>query len=209
MWAQGAEGRKPHYRCTWSLRGGECPTKRKSLPASLVDGVLGEAVRGLRLAPNWREQMLVQMDTTADDAAAQEAQRTLLGQKLARLRKLLIDGLIEEAEYRTERARLEAELAQMAPPERSVNVEKAAALLANLGTVWDGASPEERKAIAGQLFTAVYCDPDKPEEITIQLDPALHQFWEVLPDCINWVIDGARTHNRQRAPQVIGPGLAA
>jgi hypothetical protein len=51
---RGADGRNAHYRCNYAQRGGVCDTKRKSLDANLVDGLLGAAETALQLPEDWR-----------------------------------------------------------------------------------------------------------------------------------------------------------
>ena len=72
-----------------------------------------------------------------------------------------------------------------------MDVDRAAAMLADLGRLWQEAGPADRKEIVGRVFSAVYRDPDHPQDIVILLNPALHPLWGALPGCINWVIDGA------------------
>jgi hypothetical protein len=107
--------------------------------------------------------------------------------KLERLRRLLLNGDLEQREYRAEQARLEAELAALAPASR----ELAAALPADLGSLWDVATPHERKTLAGRLFESVYRDLDRSGVIDAILRPALLPLWEALPHGFNWVTDGA------------------
>ena len=191
LWAQGAEGRTPHYRCTWSLRGGKCATKRKSISASLLDEVLGAAISALSLTPDWREQVIAAADSLGEDESRLAARRLSIEQRLIRLRRLLIEGLIDGDEYRTERAALEADLATAAPSTGSLKLEQAAKLATNLSGLWNDANPEERKQLAAQTVTAMYCDTDHPEKMALQLDPVLHPVWDGLPHCTTWVTDGA------------------
>jgi DNA invertase Pin-like site-specific DNA recombinase len=175
--AQGAVGRKPHYRCAWAERGGVCATKRKSLDADTVDAALGAVVGALRLDQAWQREVLASVSAQVPERTHADAERDAVRHKLERIKRLLLDGDIDQATYRAERARLEATLTQVAGPIARVDLERANA--------------EERKEIAGSVVTAIFCDPDKPEEMWVQLDPALHPIWEGLPHCTTWVIDGA------------------
>jgi site-specific DNA recombinase len=187
---QGAEGRKAHYRCGVSSRGGVCTTVRKSIPAALVDKALGEAVSALQLPSDWQQRVLSRMDTLAQAAGQVHAQRAAIERKLLRVRRLLIDGLIQEKEYREERAHLEAELARLVPPAEVVDIDKAAALLDDLAALWQGADDEERRHLAGRVVEALYCDPDRPERMVVHLKPVLHPLLGALPTCTQRVIDG-------------------
>jgi hypothetical protein len=111
--------------------------------------------------------------------------------KLERLRRLLIDGDLEQRAYRAEQARLEAMLAALAPAPAPASRELAAALPADPGSLWDVATPHERKTLTGRLFESGYCDLDRSGVIAAILRPALLALWEALPHGVNWVTDGA------------------
>jgi DNA invertase Pin-like site-specific DNA recombinase len=190
--AQGGARRRPHYRCSWHERGGECATRRKSVDAAYIDGILGSTIADLRLRPEWRQEVLDALDANAEDAARLMSERTAILRRMERIKALLIDGDLTQQEYRSEKMRLDAELARLAPPPERVNAEQAAALLDNLAAVWEQARDEERKALAAQVIDAVYCDPDRPGDVFIVLAEGLHPVWEALPRCTTWVTDGPR-----------------
>jgi DNA invertase Pin-like site-specific DNA recombinase len=189
--AQGKIGRPAQYRCTRCERGEICASKRKSIKADTVDTALGVAVAGLQLPPKWQARMLSFGAEEPEAAAAVEARQAGIDRKLARIKQLLVDGDLDQKDYRAERSRLEAERAALAPPAEHVDLEKAAALLQDLGTVWTDAGAEEQKTLAGRLFEAVYCDLEKPGTVDAILRPLFHPLWDVIPHGIIRVTDGA------------------
>jgi hypothetical protein len=204
MRAQGQAARGPTYRCTSLDRGLGCDCTRKSIPASLVEEAIGAAAAGLVLAPDWRTCVLAQVDTAPEQAAHANAQRAALERKRERLQRLLIDGDLDRDVYRRERAALDAELAALAPvPSADVDMEAAAARIANLGALWANAEPEERRGLAGSLFDAVYCDTDGRRVVAVQLKKALHFLWSALPKttCTQCGSDGHRLRWRTMRPR--------
>lgn len=189
--SQASDTRKAHYRCNWQQRGGRCSSLRKSIPADVVDAALGQAVGELQLPDHWRARIIAAADAGSQDARPHEAERAHLETRMARMRQLLIDGDLTQQEYRTEKARTEAELAALAPARSAVNIERAAALINELRAVWDGSEPNEQKELAGHVFTAVYVDLDQPDDLYFVLKPEVQPLKPLLPRCTTRVTDGA------------------
>jgi site-specific DNA recombinase len=185
---------KPSYFCTWAHRGGSCTTKRKSARAAWVDEVLGAAVGGLALPDDWRQRVLAGVETGEAVARQRESERTALERKLERLKTLLIDGDLPQREYRAERARVEQELACIAPPAAGTDHERAAALVADLGRLWEEANTEQRRELAGRAFEAVYLGLDNPGGgLQCVLREPLLPLRSLMSGCRR-VIDGLRYH---------------
>jgi DNA invertase Pin-like site-specific DNA recombinase len=191
LWGQGATNRTPHYRCNVANRGGTCGARKKSVDAGLVDVALGEAISALRLPEGWRQQAELDLARDTDRAARMATERAAIDRKIARLKGLVIDGVLSAAEYHAERARLEDERALLATAPERGDVDKATALLDNIQAMWLGATTEERRDIATDAVDALYCDLDDPTRMIVRLKEDL---WPILPDeglCIHRVTDGA------------------
>jgi len=77
---------------------------------------------------------------------------------------------------------VKAELAALEPQARDgSNAGQAAALLNNLGTLWDQATAEQRRKIAASLFTEVYCDLDGKRVVAVKLKRAFLPLRNALP----------------------------
>ena len=158
-----------------------------------MDEALGLAIGGLRLADDWQVRALATAETNTEDAAAKAGRRAYLDKKLGRLRRLLIDGDLTQAEYRAEKDAIDAERVTLAPTGATVDLERVATLLSDLGSLWSDALESERKEIAGRIFDAVYYDLDNPENVYAQLNKALHPLWSALPRvCTTSGSDGIR-----------------
>jgi hypothetical protein len=73
------------------------------------------------------------------------------------LKSLFLLGDLSESEYRSERDRLKAKLAELSPREMR-DLERAVRLVQDFGVIWDGTTPDERKRVVHTLFEAVYLD---------------------------------------------------
>jgi DNA invertase Pin-like site-specific DNA recombinase len=182
---------KSSYFCTWHYRGGTCTTQRKSREAVWIDGALGAAITGMQLPPDWRDRILDDLDASASIVRQQSAARAALERKLARLKALLIDGDLEQLEYRSERSRIERELINLAPLKSVTGVEDAVALLADLTELWTTGEVEDQRELAATAFEAAYIDLDNPDAgITCSLKEPLRPLRPALDGC-RWVTDGA------------------
>jgi site-specific DNA recombinase len=178
------------YFCTWGYRGGTCAAKRKSIEAAVIDTSLGAAVAGLTLPDQWRAAALAESAHDAAREARRLDERAVLERKLTRLKELVIEGDISKDEYRAEKARVEAEITQVAPSAEHVDRERAAALMIDLRRLWQGATTEERRDLAGQAFEAVYLDLDTRAGLHFVLKEDLKPMAPLLTGCTG-VTDGA------------------
>jgi hypothetical protein len=146
----------------------------------VVDTAIERLMTTLRLPEDWR-QYAVEILPAEDAAAKMEAQRTRLTGKLAHIKRLLLDGDIDQDEYRSEKARLERDLADLALLPRRGDREQAAMLLQSIGPLWEAATPAERHALATTVISAVYVDLDAGDVAAIELQPAFAPLRELLP----------------------------
>ncbi len=93
------------------------------------------------------------------DRAALEAQ-------LRRLAKTYNDGLISDAEYERSRDRLRAQLVHLQQVAPAPDLANAVEVLANLGTIIDAATDEERRALVRSVFSKFWADHEGIKAIT-------------------------------------------
>lgn len=131
-------------------------------------------------------------------------ERSGLAQKLERSKALYLEGEFEEAEYRRVRVETEARLAQIPPDDvvtpRRVS-KRLSALLANMAETWKVAMPEERNAIARELFFDVVIE-DRAI-VAVKPRPEAAPFFQQLPGV--FAHDGASiTQGRKRRGSLAG-----
>ena len=199
--AQGAVMRKPSYRDVSRERGIAFAAHRRSIPAPVVDEGVALAVSGLVLPPDWRADAEAHLSAIADERQRIERER---GRRLKR--RLLCKSGCSWMEILTSpiiapKARIEAELAALQPPAETTTAEAAANLLRDLTALWERATPEERRDIAAQLFTAVHCDLDSRRVVAVQMNSAFLTLRNALPKCTLGGSDGIRTRGLLRDRQ--------
>jgi DNA invertase Pin-like site-specific DNA recombinase len=166
----------------------ECAARRQGLGcdapsffADVIEGqltgvlakfILPESERG-GLVADWVKRQETRQSTTQE--------RARLAQKLERLRTLYLEGDLDDAEYRRQRAEVNEALAAIPPDELPTSEavgKRLAALLADLGMAWTVATPEERNRIARQLFADVIVE--NRTAVAVKPRPELAPFFESL-----------------------------
>ncbi len=206
MRAQGAANRKPGYSDPSKARGIRCATRHKSIPEPDVEQALHAAVSGLRLPDDWRTVAIANLNATDDDEAARiHARRAALEGKLDRLKGLVKEGIIEPNEYRADKAAIDAELGALPTPQRAdIDLDRAAALIDDMQSLWSAASREERREIAHALFEGVWVNLDTRRDFQVQLKNTLACLESVLPnrtECTSGGTDEIRTRDLLRDRQ--------
>jgi integral membrane sensor domain MASE1/DNA invertase Pin-like site-specific DNA recombinase len=172
------------YRDASRERGIACGARKRSIPLDLVDAAVGGYMAGMGLPDDWHAYAVGCLATAAEDAARITAQRAALERRLAWTKRLLLDGDIEQADYRVEKARIEAELAGLVLPTRHEEIEQAAVLLRNLGRLWGEATPAERRTLAVAVFEGIFCDLDAGQVIAVQMKMAFLPLRSAIPETV-------------------------
>jgi len=127
-----------------------------------------QIISRLKLPDDWRERVLALLQD-GDEAEKIKAECARLQEKLRRLRRAWIEVEIDEPHYREEKGKTERCLANLVIPNGVVKIEEAAQLLSDMSLTWEAASAEERRAMLGFMFEAIYCDP--AEKRLVALEP--------------------------------------
>jgi len=124
-------------------------------------------VSRLNLPDDWRERVLALVQD-GDEVERIKSERTRSQEKLRRLRRSWHEVEIDDAYYQKEKANAESRLANLVIPNGVVKVEEAARLLSDMSATWEAASREERRAMLGFMFEAMYCDPAEKRLVALQ-----------------------------------------
>ncbi len=200
---QPSGGKIVTYRDASRERGIACSARKRSIPLDVVDAALTAYMGAVHLPEDWRAYALGTLDTAAEEAARLAAQRTALERKLERVKRLLLDGDIEQEDYRREKARIEQELATLVVPTRGAEIEEVAELLHNVSTLWAEATLQERRTLAASVFEAIYCDLDAKQVIAVQMKTAFLPLKNAIPSAVlcECGSDGIRTRDLLRDRQ--------
>lgn len=103
-----------------------------------------------------------------DETERINAERARLEEKLKRLCQAWIEVEIHETYYRQQKAETESRLASLVIPNGFIDLEEAAELLNDMSAAWEAGSREERRAMLGLMFEAIYCDPAEKSLVAIR-----------------------------------------
>lgn len=135
----------------------------------------------LTLDPKWRKSILTRVSTFSEhERVAKERER--VNEKLQRLGRAFVDGLIDESDYNVQRKMLQDRLDSLVIPEAESAFD-AGEMLENPGNVWKHASLEEKNRLLVSMLDAVYLDIAAAKCVVgIVPKPAFHPLFESLLD---------------------------
>jgi site-specific DNA recombinase len=180
LWSETTRKGYTYYREPRNSRAHfNCPANGKTISGRVIDDQLESITRSLALIPSWKEQIIERLSTASEREAIQN-QRRQIENKLKRLAKTYIDGLIEEGEYNIQRKLLQDTFDSLVIPEEDAAI-NAGKLLENLGTIWQGATLEEKHKLLSLMLEAVYVDLVASRSIVgIQARPAFYPIFNAL-----------------------------
>lgn len=107
-------------------------------------------------------------------------ERKQISEKLRRLAKAYVDGLVEVGEYNLQRKLLQDKLESLVMPEVDTTL-KAGELLEDLGLLWDKATLEEKHGLLTAILDAVYIDLWANRSVVgIQPKPSFYPLFQSL-----------------------------
>jgi len=156
-----------------------CPVCEKSISCRIIDEQMNEIIESLALEPSWKASIMAKISAFSEqDRILKERKR--ITDKLHRLSKTYVDGLVEEGEYNLQRKLLQSNLETLVVPEADAAM-KAGELIENLGNIWESATLEEKHKLLTTMLDAVYVDLLTSGRIVGLLPkPAFYRLFESL-----------------------------
>ena len=108
------------------------------------------------LPEHWLDAVLERI-SLRDEVARVQAEREQVREKLRRLGKAFIDGMVDEPDYERHKTQLEFDLISLVVPEADA-VAEAGRLVQRLPELWAAADLSERRQLLLTLLDAVYVD---------------------------------------------------
>ena len=133
-----------------------CLANGKAIRCDVIDEQVDAVIRSLTLESSWRERIMAKMAVFSENDRILK-QRKLVTEKLRRLGKAYVDGLVGDGEYGVQRTLLNDALNSLVVPESDATI-TAGELLENLGLIWDKATLEEKHRLLRTMLEAVYVD---------------------------------------------------
>jgi DNA invertase Pin-like site-specific DNA recombinase len=145
-----------YNRCAGRRNHGTCDAPM--VRVDLADPWALDVLRALSIPPHIRDAAIaVAQQILAQPPAAGTVDTAHIQKRLGALKSLYKLGDMSEAEYLREREALQAQLASApAPMPRELDVARAAALLGDMGTLLEEATPEHRRALVHTVFSTVW-----------------------------------------------------
>ena len=157
MWAQTYQNGARYYREHRGSRGeGACVNAGGAVRCDVIDEQVGAIIESLVLPEDWLDAVLERI-SLRDEVARVQAERGQVGEKLHRLGKAFVDGMVDEPDYERHKAQLEFDLTSLVVPEAD-SVAEAGRLVQRLPELWAAADLSERRRLLLTVLDAVYVD---------------------------------------------------
>ena len=157
MWAQTYQNGARYYREHRGSRGeGACVNAGGAVRCEVVDEQVGRLIESLVLPEDWLDAVLERI-SLRDEVARVQTEREQVQEKLRRLGKAFVDGMVDEPDYERHKAQLEFDLTSLVVPEADT-VAEAGRLVQRLPELWAAADLSERRRLLLTVLDAVYVD---------------------------------------------------
>jgi len=180
LWCETTTHGYPLYRERKGARSAaSCIMGEKAIKCSVIDEQMDAVIEAIVLEPSWKEKIVAKIAAISEhDRVLKE--RKHITEKLRRLAKAYVDGLVEEREYNLQRKLLQDNLGALVVPEMDATI-KAGELIENLGNIWKESTPEEKHKLLTIMLDAVYVDLLSSRSIVGLLPkPAFYRLFESL-----------------------------
>ena len=155
LWANTVRGQQRYYRCSSRRRGHLCADAGVGAIADVVEEDLAGLFADMDLPDAWQERIF-EVAAEGGDADAIWRERRRLEDRLMRLRRLLVEGYVDEEYAKTEIDTAESALAALTPPDAAAipNGEE----LVRLPDLWPKMTAEERREVVRASLDLVSVD---------------------------------------------------
>jgi len=157
----------------------DCPAVGRAIRCDVIDEQIDKIMQSLVLEPSWRERVISKISTVSRHEEIMK-QRKQAQERLRRLGKTYLDGVIDDGEYSIQRKLLQDNLDSLVIPEADAAV-NAVEILESLGLIWQTATLEEKHKLLSGMLEAVYVDLAASRSIVgIQPKPQFYALFEAL-----------------------------
>jgi hypothetical protein len=200
LWCETTSHGYPLYRERKGARPeANCIVGDKSIKCSTIDKQMDAIIEVIALEPSWKDRVIAKIAAISEhDRILKERKRT--SERLRRLARAYVDGLVEEGEYNIQRKLLQESLDTLVVPEMDAAI-KAGELIENLDNMWRGSTPEEKHRFLTIMLDAVYVDLLNTRKIVGLLPkPAFYQLFESIKQKPDSKVTIFNPHEKENAP---------
>ncbi len=158
------KGRR-YMRCSTAQRHGRDACPQRMVQADVLEAQIGAYVSGMKLPPQYLGEVISELRrriARPDDSAEQSR----IEREFTRLKKLYRWGDLDDREYKREIEPLKRRLAELDRPHAVVDVERAAALLENVGSLWNQSPRATQRAFVREVFAKIEVRGQQVEALT-------------------------------------------
>ena len=178
MWAQTYHNGQRYYREHKASRShGVCSAASGSIPCHMADSQVIQLVENIELGDQWLEEVLA-IISVKDEAERINKKRKDTEQRLRRMARAFIDGLLDEGDYTRQKRMLELELESLVVPEVQAS-EEAGKLLQDLPRLWSLANLEEQRKLLVSMLDAIYIDTKNNLIVAVKPKPPFKPVFQV------------------------------
>lgn len=180
LWSQTSVKGYGFYREPRRAREGyDCPAGGRAISCQLIDSQMDSIIKSLTLDPSWRQRIIEKLSQVSERESILK-QRRQAEEKLKRLGRSYIDGVIDDGEYSVQLKLLQDTLDSLVIPGADAAV-RAGEFLEGLGRVWGEATMEERHKLLASMLDAVYIDVEASRRIVgLQPKPPFYHLFDSL-----------------------------
>jgi site-specific DNA recombinase len=207
LWCETSTKGNSFYREPWRARDGyNCPANGRTISCRTIDGQMESIVKSLVLEPAWRQRIIEKLAGLSERESILK-QRRQAEERLRRLGRSYIDGVIDDGEYNVQRKLLQDVLDSLVVPEEDAAV-RAGEFLESLGLVWEKATLEEKHKLLNGMLDAVYIDLEASRSIVgLQPKPPFYHLFDSLKQYPDSKVTIFREAKKETGPvQTTGPG---
>jgi site-specific DNA recombinase len=207
LWSQISVKGYGFYREPRRAREGyDYPAGGRAISCRLIDGQMDSIIKSLTLDPSWRQRIMEKLSKASEREGILK-QRKQVEEKLRRLGRSYIDGVIDDGEYNVQRKLLQNTLDSLVVPGADAAV-RAGEFLEGLGMVWGEATLEERHKLLASMLDAVYIDVEASRRIVgLQPKPPFYHLFDSLEHHPDSKVSVFREAKKETGPiQTTEPG---
>jgi len=157
----------------------KCPANGKAIRCNFIDNQIDAMIESIILDPAWKEHIISKLSNLSNHDQILK-QRKQIVEKLRRLGKAYVDGILNDGEYTVQRKLLQNNLESLVEPDTDATI-NAGELLETMGIIWEKATLEEKHDLLTTMLEAVYIDLAATRSIVgIQPKPAFYALFESL-----------------------------
>ena len=157
LWAQTYKSGQAYYREHRGSRGeGVCLNAGGAVRCEIADAQVGQIIESMVLHDDWLDAALERI-SLLDEVARVRFERQQIQEKLKRLGRAFVDGLIDEIDYERQKTQYEFDLTSLVVPEAD-SVAEAGRLVQRLPELWAATDLTERRRLLLTVLDAVYID---------------------------------------------------